>query len=488
MTNDRSSQGGGALLTLDSVLTIREGECWGVVGGNGSGKSSLAMALTRDGSFRDAQRVSSLEKVLCVSFEDELSLLEREIYEDDSEFLDRVDQGRTTRELVTELMDDSVDMEAIISMMQLERFIDTGFRILSTGERRRMMIARALAQAPDMLVLDEPFDGLDVDFTRHLDELIAGLSGKMPVVLIVNRLSQLGGQITHLAGLSQGELIIAGSRDEVEKSPLWKQFQSTHVDVASLPGLPPGFEPYVPDAERPVVEMRDVKVGYHQKPIIDGLDWVIMPGENWKVSGPNGCGKSTLVNLVSGDHPQCYANEIYLFGKQRGQGESIWDIKRHMGLMSTALHQQYRVTVTVETVVLSGFFDSIGVYRQAKPWQRDLAAEWLEFLGMSAMKGELFQRLSFGQQRMLLIARALVKRPHLLILDEPCIGLDPANRALVVGLVERICANDLAQLLYISHEPEDHIACLTHELKFEEIKPRPNSGPAYRIVKGPVLS
>lgn len=473
-------------LKSDYAFEIRTGECWGVIGGNGSGKSALARAFTGESSWWSGDRKTTLEKVLCVSFEDELSLLEREIYEDDSEFLDRVDQGRTTRELVTELLNDSVNLDAIISMMQLERFIDTGFRILSTGERRRMMIARALAQAPDMLVLDEPFDGLDVAFTHHLEELIAELSGKFPVVLIVNRLSELGSHITHLAQLSQGEVSIAGPRSEVEQSPLWKQLLAAHIDITSLPGLPLEFEPYVPTSDHPVVEMRGVNVGYHKKPIIHELDWTIMPGEHWKVSGPNGCGKSTLVNLVSGDHPQCYANEIFLFGKQRGQGESIWDIKRHMGLMSTALHQQYRITVTVETVVLSGFFDSIGVYRQAKPWQLDLAREWLEFLGMSAMKGEVFQRLSFGQQRMLLIARALVKRPHLLILDEPCIGLDPANRALVVGLIERICANDLAQLLYISHEPEDHISCLTHELKFEKINPCPDMGLAYGVAMGQI--
>lgn len=129
---------------------------------------------------------------------------------------------------------------------------------------------------------------------------------------------------------------------------------------------------------------RSVSVGYHEKPIIHDLDWTIMPGEHWQLSGPNGCGKSTLVNLISGDHPQCYSNEIHLFGSQRGKGESIWDIKRHMGLMSTALHQQYRVSVIVETVLLSGFFDSIGVYRSVSQVQKDIVSAWLGFVQMES--------------------------------------------------------------------------------------------------------
>ena len=162
-------------------------------------------------------------------------------------------------------------------------------------------------------------------------------------------------------------------------------------------------EPYEPDIDEPVIEMKSVKVGYHQKEIIRDLDWQIMPEEHWKISGPNGSGKSTLMNLISGDHPQCYNNEIYLFGQRRGQGESIWDIKRHMGLMSTALHQQYRVWVTAETVLISGFFDSIGIYQPVFSEHKRIAAEWLKFLQLENNQKTSFQNLSFGQQRMLLI-------------------------------------------------------------------------------------
>ncbi|MEJ6780882.1 MAG: molybdate ABC transporter ATP-binding protein ModF [Akkermansiaceae bacterium] len=462
-------------------FTIQSGQSWGVIGGNGSGKSTFANILVGAVDLSDQQRQTDFQKILKVSFEDERGLLEREIYEDDSEYLDKVDQGRSTYELITEHLEEGVDIEFIIEAMQLGAFLQTGFRLLSTGERRRMMIARALSQAPEMLVLDEPYDGLDRDFVAHLKTVIAEVSQKIPVVLIVNRMSHLGEHITHLACLHQMELVLTGTRQEIEVSPLWRQLQSMHTEIPPLPDAPPETIPYTAPAGQPVIEMRSVSVGYHEKPIIHDLDWTIMPGEHWQLSGPNGCGKSTLVNLISGDHPQCYSNEIHLFGSQRGKGESIWDIKRHMGLMSTALHQQYRVSVIVETVLLSGFFDSIGVYRSVSPVQKGIVSAWLRFLQMESYLKKPFQQLSFGQQRMLLIARALIKHPHLLILDEPCQGLDPMNRALVIKLIEQIAERDIAQILYISHDAEDRLACLTHELKFIPSDRADAGHPPYQI-------
>ena len=352
------------------------------------------------------------------------------------------------------------------------------------------MIARVLSQSPQMLVLDEPYDGLDRDFVAHLKTVIAEVSLNIPVVLIVNRLSHLGDYITHLACLHQMELVLHGTRQEIERSELWQQLQNMGDSIPPLPDALPDTIPYFAPGGLPVIEMRSVNVGYHEKPIIRDLDWTIMPGEHWQVSGPNGCGKSTLVNLVSGDHPQCYSNEIYLFGSQRGKGESIWEIKRHMGLMSTALHQQYRVSVTVETVLLSGFFDSIGVYRFVSQMQEDIVAAWLGFLQMERYLKYPFQKLSFGQQRMLLIARALIKHPHLLILDEPCQGLDPMNRALVIKLIElieQIADRNIAQILYISHDAEDRLACLTHELRFVPAKSTGSEMPPYCVEMAPML-
>ncbi|MGB0991628.1 MAG: molybdate ABC transporter ATP-binding protein ModF [Akkermansiaceae bacterium] len=471
---NHASRPDGGCVSVESFRIMHD-EHWAVLGGNGSGKSTFASMLANDSDrfpLSEKQRITGLKNIQRVSFEDEQDLLEREIYEDDSEILDRIDPGRTTHELITELST-TADTESIVELMQLRPFLHTGFRLLSTGERRRLMIARALSQSPQMLILDEPYDGLDRAFTAELKTIIANLSKHIIVVLIVNRLSHLGKHITHLACLNQMELVAAGPRQEVEASPLWAQLQSFSKPPTTLPSSPSSTESTHTAKETSrrteaecLLELHKIKVEYHQKKIIHDLTWQIMPSEHWKISGPNGCGKSTLVNLISGDHPQCYSNEIFIFGQKRSEGESIWDIKRNMGLMSTALHQQHRVSVTAETVVLSGFYDSIGLYHTPTPEQQKIAAEWLQFMRMETLADSLFQQLSFGQQRMLLIARALVKQPRLLILDEPCQGLDPINRALVIQLIDHIARLNIAQILYISHDPEDHLDCLTHELEF----------------------
>ncbi len=466
---------------------IHPGQTWGVLGSNGAGKSSFASLLSGELPLPEGKRSARANKILRISFEQEQALLEREIHEDDSEFLQKIDAGRTTRELIEELATPTADLDQIIASLQLGAFIDRGFRQLSTGERRRMMIARALSQEPDLLVLDEPFDGLDHEFTEHLKALFEDLHHQIPLVLIVNRLSDLGSYLTHLACLHEMELVTVGPRDEVEKSELWQQFQGLQQEERPLPDALPGHQAYHSHPDQPIIELRQIRVAYHQSTIIDQLDWTILPGQHWKVSGPNGCGKSTLVNLISGDHPQCYSNELRLFGVKRGQGESIWEVKRHLGLMSTTLHQDYRIQVTAETVLLSGFFDSIGVYRPVSSTHKAIASQWLEFLGMSQKRNTRFHSLSFGQQRMLLIARALIKRPHLLILDEPCQGLDPMNRALVLQLIDQIAKLGIAQVLYISHEIEDRLSCLTHELRFIKVDTPPSSeAPPYRIEMGEI--
>ncbi|MDU3078654.1 MAG: molybdate ABC transporter ATP-binding protein ModF, partial [Mixta calida] len=224
-----------------------------------------------------------------------------------------------------------------------------------------------------------------------------------------------------------------------------------------LPQLPP---------DAPRIVLKNGVVSYNDKPVLHGLNWEVLPGQHWQIIGPNGAGKSTLLSLVTGDHPQGYSNDLTLFGRRRGSGETIWEIKQHIGYVSSSLHLDYRVAISVRNVILSGYFDSIGLYQAVSDRQRTLANGWLALLGMQAQADAPFHSLSWGQQRLVLIARALVKHPTLLILDEPLQGLDPLNRQLVRRFVDVLIAEGQTQLLFVSHHAEDAPQCITHRLSF----------------------
>ena len=200
------------------------------------------------------------------------------------------------------------------------------------------------------------------------------------------------------------------------------------------------------------------------KQILHGVSLKIKPGEVHALMGPNGSGKTCLLNLITGDHPQSYSNDIFVFGYQRGSGESIWDIKQYIGYVSTSLLWEYRVSINLINVVISGFYDSIGLYHEASAGEKRIALQWLQLLGLEGRADQPFNRLSYGEQRLLLIARAMVKHPPLLILDEPCLGLDDINRQLVLALIEKICLGSESTVLYVNHHAEDKIEGIKYHL------------------------
>jgi molybdate transport system ATP-binding protein len=207
-----------------------------------------------------------------------------------------------------------------------------------------------------------------------------------------------------------------------------------------------------------------VTVVYDGRRVLDRLNWRVLPGENWAVCGPNGSGKSTLIQLICGEHPQAYANAIYLFGRRRGSGETIWDVKRPIGLVSNALQIRYRKPLTGLTVILSGYFDSVGLYRQASQAQIEGARAWAARLALDRLLDGDYRTMSNGERRLLLIARAMVKQPRLLCLDEPCQGLDPHNRMRLLAMLERIVTDHPTQMIYVSHRPEEIPVATTHAL------------------------
>jgi molybdate transport system ATP-binding protein len=210
----------------------------------------------------------------------------------------------------------------------------------------------------------------------------------------------------------------------------------------------------------------NVTIRYGDKTILDHINWEVKKGERWSVSGPNGAGKSTLLSLITADNPQAYANELYLFDQRRGSGESIWDIKRRIGFVSPELHVYFDRGTSCFDVIASGLFDTIGLFRQLSSSQQEQVQAWIQLLQLQSLQRKPLFQLSLGQQRMVLLARALVKNPPLLILDEPCQGLDSAQINYFKQLINRLCAIG-ATLVYVSHNVNDILECITNIARLE---------------------
>lgn len=397
------------------------------------------------------------------------ALLERELAKDE------LDYGSTVESLVLESCLHTERLSAFLQKVELEHLAQRGFRQLSTGETRRVMLARALATEPELLILDDPYAGLDSEHQLSLSRLLVEIAEYTQLLIITSRQEELPPCISHVA-LFNSDMLKSGQHVHQLSAPMSIEQWHSHPVMAHLNALSASRsaellglmerQRHNAEAFDPLVEIKNGKVEYVSGLIFKDVNWRINAGQHWQVRGPNGCGKSTLLGLILGDHPQCYSNDITLFGRPRGSGESIWQIKQRIGIVSSALHLQYRVSCSALDVLLSGFYDSIGLYHKPTKPQVDLAKEWLAILHMSEFASTGFKQLDYGQQRLLLIGRALIKQPLLLILDEPYQGLDFINRTLVMRALNMIAEHHLSQLLYVSHHREDALPAIKNFVDF----------------------
>lgn len=455
---------------------LQAGEHWGMFSTHSHAASLLVRVLS--GELQPQQgEVSDLpEKIACVSLHEQQRLLDLELEKDDTDFMDRIDYGSTVEELVAEAGCTGDELESLLATTDLLAIRTRGFRQLSTGETRRVMLARALALKPQMMILDEPYSGLDIAHRQHLSELLQQCSNHIQLVIITSREDELPSFITHVALFDEQKLAQTLSREEWLNHPVMAQMLALSEQKSDAMFELLQAHQSQHQYPNPLVIMNDVTVEYVDAKIFSGVNWQIEQGQHWQVRGPNGCGKSTLLGLILGDHPQCYSNDVTVLGMKRGSGETIWDVKRHIGVVSSALHLQYRVNCTALEVLISGFYDSIGLYQQPSKKEILYAREWLQLLEMSQFEKVGFRNLDYGQQRLLLIGRALIKQPALLILDEPYQGLDFLNRKLVFKALNRIASANISQLLYVTHHEEDALDAIHHFVDFVA-----QQGEGYRV-------
>ena len=452
-------------------LTIRAGASWAFVGTNGSGKSALARALAGELPLLKGECQGDFTRLTRLSFEQLQKLVSDEWQRNNTDLLSpgEEDTGRTTAEIIQDEVKDPARCQRLAERFGITALLNRRFKYLSTGETRKTLLCQALMSEPELLILDEPFDGLDVQSRAQLAALLESLNQQgYTLVLVLNRFDEIPDFIQHAGVLADCNLTETGEKTALLKQALIAQLaHSEQLDGITLPEPDAPSARHALDPHQPRIVLRDGIVSYDDRPILNRLSWTVNPGEHWQIVGPNGAGKSTLLSLITGDHPQGYSNDLTLFGRRRGSGETIWDIKKHIGYVSSSLHLDYRVSTTVRNAILSGYFDSIGIYQAVSDKQHKLAQQWLDILGMDNRVADApFHSLSWGQQRLALIVRALVKHPTLLILDEPLQGLDPLNRQLIRRFVDVLISEGETQLLFVSHHAEDAPACITHRLEF----------------------
>ncbi len=452
-------------------LNLHSGESWAFVGANGSGKSALARALDNDLIPLSGSVKSDFSPIVRISFEQLQKLVIEEWKRNNTDMLspDEDDTGSTTAEIIQNGITDEAHCRQLATHFGIAHLLSRRFKYLSTGETRKTLLCQALMAEPELLILDEPFDGLDVASRSQLADMLKVLSEKgLTLVIILNRFDEIPEFIQNIGVLAECTLTRTGPRQEVLAEAAVAQLaHSENLKNTTIPDMDDPQQQIILPEEQPLITLCNGIVHYNDRPILHALTWEVMPHQHWQIVGPNGAGKSTLLSLITGDHPQGYSNDLTLFGRRRGSGETIWDIKRNIGYVSSSLHLDYRVSTSVRTVILSGFFDSIGVYQAISERQKYLTNQWLSLLGLNSAQADApFQSLSWGQQRLVLIARAMVKHPPLLILDEPLQGLDPLNRQLVRRWIDILIGDGTTQLLFVSHHAEDAPQCITHRLTF----------------------
>lgn len=449
-------------LAIDSLHTT-PGQSWCIYGENHSGIDCFIDLLSGKLSHYQADLLDLPQNPGILSFRAQQELFEKEIRNDDSDFLDRTDPGTLVREFLP-------NYEAHLDLLQtftMAHCLDLGYRQLSSGQARKLLLLSELMGGTTTLVLQNPYDGLDEQSCHQLNKALKHLpENGIEVLLCVNIQSDIPAWTNHIAIIKDRRLVYAGPKDQALLTI--KQAKGpTRANDAPMDALLQQSPIKGQKSQEELVFLRNGFAGYGAKKLFNGLNLTIKSGDHTLIAGPNGCGKSTLLDIITGDNPKCYANDLRIFGQKRGSGESIWAIKKHMGIVSPTLHRDHRIPGNALQVVLSGLYDSIGLYHKVASTEIKTARQWLAWIDLAAKAEVPFRRLSFAEQRQVLIARALIKRPKLLILDEPTQGLDDVNRSALLHLLAEIAAQNLSTIIFVSHRRDEHRPFFRQQIRLD---------------------
>jgi len=361
-----------------------------------------------------------------------------------------------------EIIDLSSMQGVLFSTITINRFIEEELRhdkflistnensslsSMSSGQQKKALLMYLIGQKPEYMVLDDVYSNIDKETQQSITSTLTQLAGSTLLIQVFFRRSDLLPSISRVFTVDGNNQIVA-QQDAVS-------FRSNEQVQRVTPPqfkLPSGYDEEHTDIN-PLVQLNHVTVKYLEKQVVNDINWTIQQGEFWQLKGPNGSGKSTILSLITGDNPKGYGQDMILFGKKKGSGESIWDIKRQIGYFTPSMILQFTRDDSVENMIISGLMDSVGLYVKPSDLQKDIAKSWIDMLG-PYYRNKSFQSLSIGQQRMVMVARAMVKHPPLLILDEPTVELDDENSLLFIDMVNAIASGKKIAIVYVSHRDE----------------------------------
>ena len=445
------------------LLTIKKNQSFCFYGENSSGIDTFLQLL--EGRLKEfsATTVELESHVGVLSFRGQQEILEEEIRNDDSDFMNRIDPGTTA----AEFLGTPEKAQELLSAFNMESCLHTGFRQLSSGQCRKLIMLREIIQGTRTIILQNPYDGLDVNSCKELNYALEHLTKQgITVAILVNSKNDIPTWCSHLGIFNGYRLTHWGAKKDI--LPLLDPIpQSIHpVDTPFTLHATSGV-PSPTASKKELIRLTNGFAGYGETTLFEGLNFNVYTEDHTLIYGPNGCGKSTLLDILTGDNPKCYANDLRMFGKKRGGGESIWQLKQKMGIISPSLHQNHRVPGTALHVVLSGLFDSIGLYEKVSTLQIKQGKNWLKWLGLRGVTDKPFRQLEFAEQRLVLIGRALIKTPQLLIFDEATQGLDDKNKYKLLGLLDLIAEEKLSTILFVSHRTDEYRPFFKQKIKLD---------------------
>jgi molybdate transport system ATP-binding protein len=338
-----------------------------------------------------------------------------------------------------ELMDEEIRHEHI------EIATRSSLAALSEGEKKKALLQYIIDKSPAYIIVDNLLDSLDKESQAAIQKTLHDLSMHTFIIQVVNRKKDILPFIKNLFSIENDQLV---KQEDIDA-------YINKIEVFTLTGnIPEAIHFYDLQEGEPLIKFNHVNVSYDDKPIVKDINWTIMPGEFWQLVGPNGSGKTTLLSMITGDNPKAYGQDITLFGIKKGSGETVWDIKEKIGYFTTAMVHLFSGQDSIENMIISGFVDSVGLYTIPSDQQIQLAHQWLSLMGLYNVRRRSFRYFSLGHQRLILIIRAMVKHPPLLILDEPTSGVDDYHASMIIAFINKIAAESKTSILYVSHRTE----------------------------------